>query len=540
MKKQLTIAVLILISINISLSQSNLKEMIAKNEKAIFSIFTYDDFGVPSGSGTGFFIEASGIGISNYHVMEGASSAIIKMTDNKTLKIVEILESNPDADLIKFKVENSTGVSFPYLSTKNSLLQKGEDIFVIGNPHGFESTVSEGIISSIREVDGYEEVIQITAPISPGSSGSPVMTLDGKIIGVATFQYKEGQNLNFAVSSKMINRLTPKNKLLNKSGINSNFLVINERCEENTELVLNSIEFKYSETIVNFSFTNVSIGYGDYMLIWSKLNTKNETFFIQDLNSMKKYYAIDSDIGSNRIDGTRIALGETKRFSIKFPPIPKNIGNVNIMEGLSSSWNFIGLDLSNYLNIENQEVEDYSLQFALTKLENKEFQNAKLLLSDHVENNRGDSEAYNAMGIISYVMDNNYDALKYFGSALEVNPKNDIYYFNRYSVYMYKKKDFDNALNDISYAIKNRPNQGDYYQHRAYVYMALKEWGKAIGDLSIALNLMDNHWHILKLRGTCKAMLTDSSGACKDWQESYELSGKTDEEVKGYLEKYCE
>jgi serine protease Do len=228
MKKSiLTLFLLTVVSV-FTFGQVSFKDLIATNEKAVFSVFTYDDFGVPSGSGTGFFISSSGTGITNFHVLKGASTAIIKLNDKTTYKITEIIESNQDADLIKFKIENGNAKAFPFLTVKTTELQKGEKIFVIGNPHGFESSVSEGIVSSLRETEGYEQVIQITAPISPGSSGSPVMTMDGKVIGVATFQYTEGQNLNFAVAAKMISKLNVQNKKF-ISNTNTNFIVINEQ-----------------------------------------------------------------------------------------------------------------------------------------------------------------------------------------------------------------------------------------------------------------------------------------------------------------------
>lgn len=538
MKKSiLTLILLTTVSV-ISFGQVSFKDLIATNEKAVFSVFTYDDFGVPSGSGTGFFISSSGIGITNFHVLKGASTAIIKLNDKTTYKITEIIESNQDADLVKFKIENGNAKAFPFLTVKTTALQKGEKIFVIGNPHGFESSVSEGIISSLRETEGYEQVIQITAPISPGSSGSPVMTMDGKVIGVATFQYTEGQNLNFAVAAKMISKLNVQSKKL-VSNTNTNFIVINEQCKENSELILNSIDYQIDKTILNFSFTNVSMGYGEHMLIWTQLNTKDNTFYIQDLNTMEKYYTTGSTIGTSRENGTQVALGETKRFKIYFPPIPKTVSKVNIMEGISSSWNFLNLDLSKFLNIENQQTTDYSRQFALTKLENKDFKEAKLLLSESVEKNKTDHDAYNIMGIISYILDNNYDALQYFSKAIELNPTNDIYYFNRFTVFFNQKRDYDKALEDISYAIRNRPNQGDYYQRRALVYMAQKEWKKAVTDWDLAINLMGDNWYSLKYRGNCKTWLEDFTGACRDWKDAYKLSNYSDTQLKEQINKYC-
>ncbi|MBK6485027.1 MAG: trypsin-like peptidase domain-containing protein [Chitinophagaceae bacterium] len=538
MKKSiLTLFLLTAVSV-ISLGQVSFKDLIATNEKAVFSVFTYDDFGVPSGSGTGFFISSNGTGITNFHVLKGASTAIIKLNDKTTYKITQILESNQDADLIKFKIENTDGKIFPLLTIKTTELQKGEKIFVIGNPHGFESSVSEGIVSSLRETEGYEQVIQITAPISPGSSGSPVMTMDGKVIGVATFQYTEGQNLNFAVASKMISKLNVQNKKLT-SNTSTNFIVINEQCKENSELILNSIDYQIDKTILNFSFTNVSMGYGEHLLIWTQLNTKDKTFYIQDLNTMEKYFTTGSTIGTSRENGTQVALGETKRFKIYFPPIPKTVSKVNIMEGISSSWSFLNLDLSKFHNIENQQTTDYSRQFALTKLETKDYNEAKLLLSENVENNKADHDAYNIMGIISYILDNNYDALQYFTKAIELNPTNDIYYFNRYTVYYRQKRDFEKALEDISYAIRNRPNQGDYYQHRAFVYMAQKEWKKAATDFDIAINLMGENAYLLKYRGNCKTWLEDFTGACRDWKDAYKLSNYSDTQLKDWISKNC-
>lgn len=534
--KKITL-ILILVNFTSAFSQVSFKNLISTNEKAIFSIFTYDDYGVPTGSGTGFFISNDGTAISNFHVLKGASNAIIKLSNNTTFKISEIVAANQEADLIKFKIENPSKKVFPFLSTKTTGIEKGDKVFVIGNPHGFESTVSEGIISSVREVEDYEQVIQITAAISPGSSGSPVMTMDGKVVGVATFQYADGQNLNFAVASKMISKLGISSKSL-KTVNNSNLVIINEKCKENSELILNSIEYDLAKTTLNFSFTNVSLGYGEYMLIWTQLNSKDNTFFIQDLNTMNKYTMTSSTIGTSREDGTKVALGETKRFKVFFPPIPKGVTKVNIMEGLASSWNFMNLDLSKYLNIENQQIEDYSRQFALTKLEHKDFKEAKLLLSETVDKNKADHDSYNIMGIISYIMDNNYDALQYFSKAIELNPTDDIYYFNRFTVYR-QKKEFDKAIEDISYAIRNRPNQGDYYQKRGLAYMAIKEWQKATSDMDLAVNLMGENAYLLKLRGNCKSWLQDFTGACRDWRASYRLGNYEDTQLKDWITKNC-
>ena len=88
-------------------------------------------------------------------------------------------------------------------------VQVGDSIYVVGNPQGLEGTFSQGIVSSIREV-GSDKLLQITAPISPGSSGGPVLNEKGEVIGVSVATFTGGQNLNFAIPSKYLSILLSK------------------------------------------------------------------------------------------------------------------------------------------------------------------------------------------------------------------------------------------------------------------------------------------------------------------------------------------
>jgi len=87
---------------------------------------------------------------------------------------------------------------------------------VLGSPLGLENTVTEGIVSALRLTQEKEDIFQISAPISKGSSGSPVVNMRGEVIGVATFQLINGQNLNFAVPGKYVVDLSPESKKSNK------------------------------------------------------------------------------------------------------------------------------------------------------------------------------------------------------------------------------------------------------------------------------------------------------------------------------------
>jgi tetratricopeptide (TPR) repeat protein len=88
-----------------------------------------------------------------------------------------------------------------------ALPDEGEQIFVIGNPLKLEGSVSDGIVSAVREVPNVGRIIQITAPISHGNSGSPVFNVHGQVLGVVTIKVTNGQNINLAIDSSRINQL---------------------------------------------------------------------------------------------------------------------------------------------------------------------------------------------------------------------------------------------------------------------------------------------------------------------------------------------
>jgi hypothetical protein len=178
--------------------------LVKKVQPAIVTIETYDKSGEERGIGSGFFINDKGHLITNYHVLKGSYYVKIKFTDGKESKVYtdKAIGIDRKADLVKIKV-NLKKSSVNYLKMAESPPEIGERIVVVGSPMGLEQTVTDGVISGIRQTDDLK-FIQISAPISPGSSGGPVVNLKGEVVGVATFQLREGQNLNFAIPASKI------------------------------------------------------------------------------------------------------------------------------------------------------------------------------------------------------------------------------------------------------------------------------------------------------------------------------------------------
>ncbi|MCV4783158.1 S1C family serine protease, partial [Escherichia coli] len=139
----------------------------------------------------------------NRHVIERASRVEVHLLDGSKFVAKGVLAIDGEGDLALLQVEVPPRLAFP-LPVVRTVPQEGESIVVIGNPFGLEGSVSNGIVSAVRDISGYGRIIQITAPISPGSSGSPVVNMAGQVIGVATLQAAEGQSLNFAVPAERI------------------------------------------------------------------------------------------------------------------------------------------------------------------------------------------------------------------------------------------------------------------------------------------------------------------------------------------------
>ena len=190
------------------LAQENLPAIVKKIQPSVVTILTYDKDGKGLMQGSGFFIRKDGDIITNRHVLQGASSANVKTADDKVYPVTGVVAEDKEGDLVLISVDISHDTVQP-LSVSASIPEVGERVIVIGSPLGLEKTVSDGIISAVRDIREFGKIIQITAPISPGSSGSPVVNMKGEVIGVATLQKVEGQNLNFAVSGVRVARLVP-------------------------------------------------------------------------------------------------------------------------------------------------------------------------------------------------------------------------------------------------------------------------------------------------------------------------------------------
>lgn len=152
--------------------------------------------------GTGFVIRSDGWIATNLHVIVGGPHVKVTLHGEREVDVVEVLAASAEHDLALLRVEAK---DLPVVALGNSdAMRAGDAVVAIGNPLGLENTVSNGLVSARRMLDQDTEVLQISAPIAPGSSGGPVFNDRGEVIGIATAVLLQGQNLNFGMPARYL------------------------------------------------------------------------------------------------------------------------------------------------------------------------------------------------------------------------------------------------------------------------------------------------------------------------------------------------
>ncbi len=182
------------------------KEIIANNKPAIVRVESQ------VGVGTGFVIDPNGKIVTNLHVILGSPDLNVVFSDGTKREVTRILSYRKEFDLAILQVDASDLAVLPLGNSDE--ISSGDKVVAIGNPLGvFDYTVSDGLISAVRELDG-RKILQTTAPISVGSSGGPLFNEYGEVIGVATFFAQGGQNLNFAIPTNYLERMLTDKRTL--------------------------------------------------------------------------------------------------------------------------------------------------------------------------------------------------------------------------------------------------------------------------------------------------------------------------------------
>jgi tetratricopeptide (TPR) repeat protein len=255
----------------------NAEKIIELNKPALISIwyhtdnyysyYSYDIKDTTLLNGSGFIIDENGVIGTNYHVVDGIDSVLIKTSDG-TFYNGELVIVDEKNDMALIRIKNAEGRKFPTVKFGNSdNVKVGQNVFAIGSPFGYEYTISQGIVAGIREDEKvsftdpvtympfekrFEKVIQITAAISPGNSGGALFNSKGEVIGITTYTYGSYGNLNFALA---INNFIKFKNSIDIANLDNNEEAIRKR-QENLFLTNLKLANNYKEQVTyNWFYT---------------------------------------------------------------------------------------------------------------------------------------------------------------------------------------------------------------------------------------------------------------------------------------------
>jgi S1-C subfamily serine protease len=198
----------LVLSASVAAADPSLPELAARAGKSVVLLTIKDTAGHKHATGTGFFVSADGRIVTNHHVVAEAESIDGTLVDGRVVRIAGLLATDKERDIAVLQAEGGGFEPLPLGSIKSARV--GDEIVVIGNPKGLSNSLSTGIIAAIRDhgiadvADSHEFAswgVQITAPIAPGSSGSPVMTRAGEVVAIAVGGATGANGLGFAVPS---------------------------------------------------------------------------------------------------------------------------------------------------------------------------------------------------------------------------------------------------------------------------------------------------------------------------------------------------
>jgi len=182
------------------------KEVFKKASPSVVIIFALDVNDQPVSMGSGFYTRTNLVA-TNLHVVRNAKKLrIFSVVTQKERHVKGVHAISAEHDLAVLQMDEAGEA----LDSNHEKMETGDPIYAIGNPRGLEASLSTGIVSAVRTLD-KTAMLQITAPISPGSSGGPVLNAKAQVVGISTSYIEEGQNLNFAVNVKHLDEVIASN-----------------------------------------------------------------------------------------------------------------------------------------------------------------------------------------------------------------------------------------------------------------------------------------------------------------------------------------
>ena len=459
------------------------------------------------GIGSGFFVKSNLIA-TNYHVIEGAAKGTAKLVGkNTTYEIEGVTATDKENDLVLLKV---TAFGIKPLSLGDSdKLRIGETVYVAGNPKGLEGTFSDGIISSRRDRLTRER-LQMTAPISPGSSGGPVLNRKGEVVGVSYAGHRalDAQNLNFAIPSKYLMKLLKQSKSAKP----------------------------LSQGIYTLS--------AETYLMWgnAKYRTGDHKGAIADYTqaiSLKPDYVdayINRGSAKSRL-GQHFAAISDYDIAIRLKPDDADAyyNRGNVKDELGHHVAAI-LDYNTTIRLK----PDYASAYYNRGTAKYKLGHHVAAISDYdtaIRLKQGYAKAYNNRGLAKAELEQYFAAISDYDTAIRLKPDYASAYYNR-GIAKYKLGHHVAAISDYDTAIRLKQGYAKAYINRGIAKVKLGQYFAAISDYNTAIRLKPDDAEAYYIRGLTKALLGRKWEVKQDFNTALRLATKAgDANLKSKIEE---
>ncbi|MDE0469267.1 MAG: tetratricopeptide repeat protein [Candidatus Poribacteria bacterium] len=500
-----------------------------------------DKTGKTLGIGSGFFVKPNLIA-TNYHVIEGAARGTAKLVGKSTTYNIEgVTATDKTNDLALLKV---TAYSIkPLPLGDGDTVRIGETVYVAGNPKGLEGTFSDGIISSRR--DKYtQERLQMTAPISPGSSGGPVLNRKCEVIGISVAVHRalDAQNLNFAIPSKYLKTLLARGGVAKPFGSGNatisadtyfrrgytmwelgNYAAAVEYFTKAISLHPNDPFTYYNRGVVKGELEQHIAAIEDYDVA---IRLKPDFALAYNNRGLAKYRLgqhiaaitdYDIAIGLKPNDAkaylnrglAKAALGQHSAAIADY-----NIG-IRLKPNGADAYNNRGV-AKGELGQHFAAIEDYNVAIRLKP--------------DYVL-------AYNNRGLAKAALGQHFAAIEDYDMAIRLEPDYTDAYNNRGVAKAALGQHFA-AIEDYDMAIRLEPDYTDAYNNRGNAKAASGQYFASISDYDVAIRLKPNDATAYLNRGNSKFLLGHRWEAKQDWITALRLATQArDADLKANIEK---
>lgn len=276
-------------------------------------------------TGSGFFIDDNGTIVTNFHVIDGAESMEVAVADGGSYTVEKVIDFDIHHDVAIIQVDLSGN---PYLEIAQEEVRTGEQVYAIGSSLGIlDGTFSDGIVSNTNRNWGVMQCIQTTAPITNGNSGGPLVNVYGEVVGINTWGYSSGQNLNFAVRIDTLDMLA-KDKNFNMSQYREwyrketmrSYMAYNYASKKYEQTMINTYQYITGQdcaySALNWDLKNMVQGYDeDYGIFLYAYNAENFDQYTDYLNNTGFEY-IDS--GEDRSGTLYLYYNDHTGYYVKF------------------------------------------------------------------------------------------------------------------------------------------------------------------------------------------------------------------------------